>query len=63
MAEITKFRKPIMTNLPQELGVAIFKQIMSSPLPDREKMRIESQRLVHENVKVRKKEIAQGNRK
>ena len=31
------------------------------PVPDREKMRIESQRLVHENVKVREKEIAQGN--
>jgi len=50
-----------MTNLPQDLGVAIFRQIMNSPVPDREKMRSESQRLVRENVKVREREIAQRN--
>ena len=61
MAEISRYRKPSMTDLPQELGVAIFKQIMSAPAPDREKMRTESQRLVRENVKVREREIAQRN--
>ena len=61
MAEISRYRKPNMTNLPPDLGIAIFKQILNSPVPDREKMRNESRRLVRENVKVREKEIAQGN--
>ena len=61
MAEVSRFGKPNMTNLPPDLGVAIFRQIMTSPAPDREKMRRESQRLVRENVKVRKREIAQRN--
>ena len=60
MAEVSRFGKPNMTNLPPDLGVAIFRQIMTSPAPDREKMRRESQRLVRENVKVRKREIAQS---
>ena len=59
MAEVSRFGKPNMTNLPPDLGVAIFRQIMTSPAPDREKMRRESQRLVRENLKVRKREIAQ----
>ena len=61
MAEISRYNKPSMTNLPRDLGVAIFKQILNSPAPDREKMRSESRRLVKENVEVRKREIAQGN--
>ena len=61
MAEISRYNKPSMTNLPPDLGVAIFKQILNSPAPDREKMRSESRRLVKENVEVRKREIAQGN--
>ncbi len=59
MAEVSRFGKPNMTNLPPDLGVAIFRQIMTSPAPDREKMRRESQRLVRENLKVRKREITQ----
>ncbi len=61
MIETTRYRKPNMTNLPRELGVANFKQILNSPVPDRKKMRNESRRLVRENLKVREKEIAQGN--
>jgi hypothetical protein len=61
MADVSRFGKPNMTNLPQDLGVAIFRQIMNSPAPDREKMRSESQRLIRENVKVREREIAQRN--
>jgi len=61
MADVSRFGKPNMTNLPQDLGVAIFRQIMNLPVPDREKMRSESQRLVRENVKVREREIAQRN--
>lgn len=60
MAEISRYNKPSMTNLPRDLGMAIFKQI-SSPAPDREKMRAESRRLVQENVNIRQREIAQGN--
>ena len=56
-----RYRKPDMTNLPQELGAAIFKQIMNSPAPDREKMRRECQSFVRENKKIREKETAQGN--
>lgn len=59
MAEISRYRKPSLTNLPQELGVSIFKQIMNAPVPDREGMRAESRKLVIENVKVREREIAQ----
>ena len=61
MAEISRYRKPCMTNLPQDLGVAIFKQIMNSPAPDREKLRAESQRLVKENVKEREIENEKRN--
>ena len=61
MTESVRFKKPSMTNLPKELGISIFRQIMNSPAPDREKMRAESRRLTEENMKVRKKEIAEGN--
>lgn len=61
MAETIRYGKPCMTNLPPELGARIFKQILNSPVPDREKMRAESRRLVEEIVKAREKEIAQGN--
>ena len=61
MDELFRYKKPSMTNLPRDLGVAIFKQILNSPAPDREKMRAESRRLVKENVKVREREIAQRN--
>lgn len=61
MADNSRYNKPSMTNLPRELGVAIFKQILNSPAPDREKMRAESRRLVKGNVKVRERELAQGN--
>ena len=61
MARISGYNKPSMTNLPSDLGIAIFKQILNSPVPDREKMCAESKRLVKENVRVREREIAQGN--
>ncbi len=60
MDEAPRYRKPCMTNLSGELGDAIFRQILNSSAPDREKMRAESRRLIKENVKVRKREIAQS---
>ena len=56
---IEKYCKLCMTNLPRDLGVAIYKQILNSPVPDRERMRAESRRLVRENVMIREREIAQ----
>ena len=38
MAVTTRFGKPNMTGLPKELGVRIFKTILSTPAPDFEKM-------------------------
>lgn len=61
MAGKTRYRKPNMTNLPRELGTAIFKQIMNSPVPDREKMQRESQSLLEKNIEIRKREIARQN--
>lgn len=63
MAEPFRYRKPNMTNLPPQLGMTIYKQIMNSSAPDREKIRAESRRLVKKNVKVREREIAQSARK
>ena len=59
MAYSTRFGKPVMTNLPEELGVRIFKQIMNTPKPDYAKMHEEAVRLEREMVKVRDKEDAQ----
>lgn len=56
-----RYGKPCMTNLPPELGVRIFKQILNSPRPDREKRRAESKRLLAEMIKVREREEAQKN--
>ncbi len=60
MSEEIKYRKPNMTDLPKELGIRIFRQILNSPAPDRGKMRAESRRLTEENLKVRKKEIGEN---
>ena len=57
----TRFGKPNMSNLPYDLGVAIFKQILSTPVPDRDKMHAEARRLEKEMLKVRLMEDAQRN--
>ena len=35
MAESVRYNKPNLTNLPPDLGVPIFKQILKSSVPDR----------------------------
>ncbi len=60
MAYSTRFGKPNMTNLPSELGAAIFRQILNTPRPDYAKMQEEAARLEREMVKVREKEDAEG---
>lgn len=62
MNNIYGYVKPCMTNLPWELGKAIIEQIRNSPPPDREKLRVESRRIVKENLEVRMREIAEQDR-
>ncbi len=52
-----RYGKPCMTNLPSNLGKAIFQHILNTPPVDDEKMKAESARLVAEMLKVRKAEI------
>ena len=61
MAHTQRYAKPSMTNLPKDLGKSIFRQIMNTPKPDRERMRAESAELLRQMVKERDREDAQGN--
>ena len=61
MATATRYAKPNMTNLPKDLGKAIFNQILSTPKPDYEAMEMETRKVEKELLKVRKRENAQGN--
>ncbi len=38
MTTITRFEKPNLTNMPKDVGMKIFKEILNSPVPDRKKM-------------------------
>lgn len=59
MAFSTRYAKPSMTNLPPDLGKAIFQQILNTPKPDDEMLSAEARRLEKEMVKVREREDAQ----
>ena len=61
MAFSTRYAKPNMTNLPAELGRAIYQQIMSTPKPDDERIAAEARKLEKEMIKVRDIEDAQRN--
>lgn len=61
MAETMEFGKPCMTNLPYDLGVKIFEQILNTPKPDYEKIHKEARRIEKEIVRIRKEENAQRN--
>ena len=56
MAYTTRFSKPIMTNLPSDVGKAVFKQILSTPKPNDIALEAEAKRLEKEMLKVRKLE-------
>ena len=45
MAQRIRYGRPNMADLPSELGKDIIQQIMSTPAPDRAKMRAESAEL------------------
>ena len=38
MAEFPGYGKPCMTNLPLDIGIPIFEQILNSPKPDRKSL-------------------------
>ena len=40
-----KYGKPNMTNMPKEIGIKIFKEILNSPIPDRKKLMEEADEL------------------
>ncbi|MBQ4514770.1 MAG: hypothetical protein II969_17385 [Anaerolineaceae bacterium] len=61
MAEYMEFGKPCMTNLPYDLGVKIFEQILSTPRPDYDKLHEEARRLEKEMIRIRDLEDAQRN--
>ena len=59
MAYSTRFAKPNMTNLPTELGRAVFKQILNTPKPNDDALAAEAKRLENEMLKTRRHEDAQ----
>ena len=61
MATPVRYGKPSMTNLPKELGIAIFKQILSTPKPDYEKIGADAKALEKKMLEVRLREHAQRN--
>ena len=54
----TRYGQPCMTNLPTELGGAIFKQILNTPKPDYDAMEKKARALEAEMLKVREQENA-----
>ena len=56
-----RYGKPCMTNLPPDLGMEIFTQIMNSPRPDLEKMNAECDRLLKKFTAIREREEAEKN--
>lgn len=60
MANTVQYGKPSMTNLPPELGMAIFRQILETPAPDRDRLRRESARLEKAMLQERDREDAEG---
>lgn len=61
MATPTRYGKPCMTNLPKELGVAIFEQILNTPKPDYAKMDAKAKELEKKILEARQKRNAQYN--
>ena len=61
MAATTRYGKPNMTSLPRELGVQIFKTILSTPAPDFEKMEREADKL-EQQMKVEREKHKNDNK-
>ncbi len=59
MAESTRYGKPCMTNLPPELGRAIFNQMLNSPKADEDAIEAKVRKLEKKMIAARKRENAQ----
>ena len=59
MSTPTRFGKPNMTNLPSELGIAIFKQILNTPQYDYKGRRAKAKELEKKMLEARLKDDAQ----
>ena len=51
MARQLRYHKPSLTGMPRKVGTKVFREILSSPKPDRAKMHEESMRLEAEMIK------------
>ena len=56
MAAITEYRKPNMTNMPEDVGKVIFAQILNTPAPDDEELDKKAKALEKKMLEARKKE-------
>ena len=61
MAYSNGYGKPMMTNLPADLGREIFRQILSTSAPDYDRLHQEAQRVEKAIVDARRREEEQGN--
>ena len=61
MADFEEFGKPCMTNLPRELGISIFKRILSTPRLDYAKIKEEAEKLEKRMLELRRQEDEQRN--
>ena len=61
MTDVSRYGKPNMTNLPPELGRAIFTQILNTPKPDRERLHQEALKLEKQMVMIRDRKDAKRN--
>lgn len=53
-----RYGKPVLTNMPYEIGKPIFDKILSTPRPDFEKMKAEAEEVEREWRRIRMEEDA-----
>lgn len=53
-----RYGKPVLTNMPYEIGKPIFDKILSTPRPDFEKMKAEAEEIEREWRRIRMEEDA-----
>ena len=61
MADFERFGKPVMTNLPRELGISIIRRILSTPPLDYAKLKEEAEKIEKHMLELRRQEDAQRN--
>lgn len=63
MAEMKRYGKPNLTNLPSDLGIKIFQQIRNTPPPDEAAMQQKRNQIMAEIDAVLARDYAEGNTK